>query len=166
MVKSIISTVLFILLALCLLGLIASMCALMICWLSDKSAFFLKLYMFFFEKEDYKQYKEVKKLIKENQNNVKVCSSFTETDKMQGYYFIVHEKCVSLWKDSNPIFVSFHQYILDEFIKLGDYMTDILCTREADIYHRKQLEKRIKELEKEIAERKAKLAELNGQDNA
>ena len=137
MFQQIISIFLLIILAVCVIELLVCFGALGIILLSKYSSFFLKLYLYFFERGDYKTYKEVKKLIKENRNNVKVCSSFTKTDKMQGYYFLVHEKCVSLWKDSKPIFVTFHQYILDEFIKLGDYMTDILCTREADIYHRK-----------------------------
>ena len=148
--ETVAAIIFFTFLSICLLGLLVCFGALSIIKLSKYNKFFLKVYLFFFVHEDYKTYKEVKKLIKENRDNIKVCSSFVETNKMQGYYFLVHEKCISLWKDNKPIFVTFHQRILDEFIELGGYMTDILCIRESDDCCRKQIETRIKEIETEI----------------
>ena len=166
MFQQIISIFLLIIIAVCVIGTLLCFVAQGILLFSEYSAFFFKLYLYFFEHKEYKVYKEVKKLIKENRDNIKVCSSYTDTYNMQGYYFLVHDKYVSLWKDKNPVFVTFHQYILDEFIKLGNYMTDILCIREADDNKRKQMEERIKELKKEIEEGKVRLVKLNEQDNA
>lgn len=149
-------------LALCGIALIVCVAVLSIIALSRCSKLFLKIYLYIFEYGDYKVYKEVKQLLK-NGEFIPVCSRFTNTKEMKGYYFIVFDnKEVSLWKDDKPILVYyFHRKIIDEFIKIGHLQWVINTVWEGDNKYIKELHDRTAQLEKEIAENKAKLKELN-----
>lgn len=166
MFQQIISIFLLIILAVCVIGLLVCFGALGIIWLSRYSAFFLKLYLYFFERGDYKLYQEAKMLLKET-GFIPVCSSFTDTTKQKGIYFLVHDNSVSLWKDDKPFFVEpFHSFVINQLIKKANLSETILSVREADIEHKKQIDVLVKQLEKEIEEDKARLAKLNEQNNA
>ena len=73
---------------------------------------------------------------------------------------------VSIWRGEKCCLVRFHQFLLDELIKIGNLEKPIQVIREIDIEYMKDLKDRIAKLEKEIAESKAKLAKLNEQNNA
>ena len=147
------------LLVICFIGLLVCFGALTIIALSKHSKLFLKIYLYFFEREDYDVYKEVKKILKSG-GTIPVLSSFVDTKEQKGLYFLVLDRGASLWKDKEPVLVEFHQFVLDELIEIGNLRPAILKTHEADVQHRKELDERIARLEKEIAEGKAKLAKL------
>lgn len=159
MLKTILVIISLTIIAICLLGLIVCFGALVILFFSDYSKLFFKLYIYFFEKEDYSIYKEAKNILK-NGGTIPVCSSFTNTKEKEGIYFLVLPESVSLWKDTKPVLVEFHHFMIDELIEMANIQEIITSTREADNKHRKELEERIISLKKEIEKRKAKLAEL------
>lgn len=100
--------------------LILSICMLIIVYFSQYCKLFFKIYLFLFEHEDYKIYKDVKNFLK-NGGIIPVYSSYTNTRELNGYYFIVFDnKKVSFWKNNEPVFVEFHKFILKELIKLAD----------------------------------------------
>lgn len=156
MVNIILTTIL----AICGIVLIVGLGMITILALSEHSKLFLKIYLYIFEHEDYKIYKELKAFLKGG-GIIPVRSRFADTNVLDGYYFMVFDnKDVSLWKDGKPVFVSFHKLILNELIKLDDAQEAIEITWNYDNAYRKQLNERIAQLEKEIAENKAKLEEL------
>lgn len=159
MVNIILTTIL----ALCGIALIASIGTIAIIALSRHSKLFLKIYLYIFEHEDYKVYKELKTFLKGG-GTIPVRSRFADIKALEGYYFMVFDnKEVSLWKDNKPVFVAFHKFIVNELIKLDNAQEAIEITWNYDNAYRKQLNDRIAQLEKEIAQEKAKLEELNKQ---
>jgi len=170
MAKVIISTIFSVLLGILGIAFLVCIVALAIIYLSRYSAFFMKLYMFFFQREDYDVYREVKQMIKRGEPLIKY-AAWTPMEERKGISLIVSDKYVSIWKDSDCYLVSgFHDTILKEIIKEAHLEEDVVILREQAIEYIKELkrkqaedEARIKQLEKEIEERKAK---LNEQDNA
>lgn len=143
-------------LAICVIALIV--CG--IITLSKHSKLFFKIYLYIFEHEDYKVYKELKSFLKGG-GTIPVRSRFADTNVLDGYYFMIFDKKeISLWKDNKPVFVAFHKFILDELIKLDNAQEAIEITWNYDNAYRKQLNERFAQLEKEIAQGKAKLEQL------
>lgn len=173
MTQTIISTIFSVLLGILGIAFLVCIAALAIIYLSRRSAFFMKLYMFFFQREDYDVYREVKQMIKRGEALIKY-AAWTPMEERKGISLIVSDKYVSIWKDSDCYLVSgFHDNVLKEIIKEAHLEEDVVILREQAIEYVKELnrkreegEARIKQLEKEIEEGKAKLAKLNEQDNA
>ena len=147
-------------LAICGIAIIVCLGIIAIIALSKHSKLFLKIYLYIFEHEDYTTYKELKTFLKGG-GIIPVRSRFADINALEGYYFMVFDnKEVSLWKNSKPVFVTFHKFILDELIKLDDAQEAIEITWNYDNAYRKQLNERIAQLERKIAEEKAKLEEF------
>lgn len=148
-------------LAFCSIGLIVSLGIMIICVLSKYSKLFFRIYLFIFEHEDYKVYKELKSFLKGG-STIPVCSRFADTNVLEGYYFMIFDnKEISLWKDNKPVLTAFHKFILDELIKLDNAQEAIEITWNHDNAYRELLNERIAQLEKKNAEGVEKLAELH-----
>lgn len=148
-------------LVLCSLVTIVSLGMIIVMVLSERSKLFLKIYLYIFEHEDYKVYKELKSFLKGG-GTIPVRSRFADINVLKGYYFMIFDnKEVSLWKNNKPVFVAFHKFIINELIKLDNAQETIEITWNHDNAYRKQLNKRIAQLEKKTAEGRIELEELN-----
>lgn len=155
---------LFVIFVILCISLIIAFILLGIINLSQRYAFFFKVYLFIFEHEDYKTYKQLKCMLN-NHERIPIYSQFVKTEDIKGFYFIPSYNTTTIWKNQSVIFVNFHHFIIDELIRLGNYQEEIEEVRKADIENHKKLENHIKQLKKEIEEAKVKLAKLNEQDN-
>lgn len=131
---------------------------------SEKNKTAFKLYLYLFEREDYKVYKKVKDILQSG-GIIPVKSIFTDIDKEKGIYFMPIGNYVSLWVDNKCVLSSFHKFILDELFELGNLSEEIKQVHKSDIEKEKCLKNEIKEVKEKMAEVKEKLAKLNEQDN-
>lgn len=150
------------------IALLISVCMICIACLGHKSLILQKLYMWFYERGDYKKYNTVKSYIVNNKirmlGSLEAIQLREHNELNDEFYYSCFEngEIVIYDKNDNIYFTPFYNKVIDELIKLSGYtQEDIDNTVEKNNQLVKELHDEIHRLESEINEIKSKIAQVD-----
>ena len=155
--------------SLVLLGiLIIALCMGTILLFALKVPFFQKIYLFIFEHDDWRVYRETKRMLKYGEE-IPILAPWSPFENRNGICFIVSvagdKRYVSVWKDGDcQLTYGFHKPTIDDLLKYGNIKECIEQKQQEFTEYWEERRRKQAKLEEHLAQLKAEYKEKFGVD--